>query len=467
MEHALAWAHAHFWGAKLADIRLMRRLVEVAACILNNPCGTLPQAMESKAAAKGAYRFFANEDVSYEVVLEPHVEHTREACREAGEYLLIEDTTALSFSQRAEIEGLGPMSNKGTQGLFVHTCLAARIGGWTEDHTPQVTLEGLFGQECWVRETPQGTRETRKKAKRKSPKNPIPRESDRWGRALWSTQGPPTGARWTLVADRECDIFDVMAECRERDIGWVQRAAQHRKTYPLEENVFEVMEQAPVLGRYAIKLRARPGVAARMAKVELRSLNVSIRPKREYKNIYEPLQTGLVEVREVDPPDGVEAVHWLLLTNWACATFSEARRVVGVYATRWLIEEYHKALKTGTNIEASQLTTAQRIKSLLAIHVVIAVKLLQMKLVATACPDEAVEEAMIAPESLAVLEIKFGRPYGGWTNDKLMRTIARMGGYLDRKNDGPPGWLSIWRGWKKLVIMTHGYIIATQRDDYG
>jgi len=467
MEDALEWAHSQFWGVRLPDLRQCRRLVEVGACIRENPCGTLPRAMGNHAATKAAYRLFSDERVSYEEVLRVHVAHTRGDCSNPGEYLLIEDTTSLSFSQRSAMAGMGPMSSEYSQGLFVHTCLAAQVAQWSAAHEPEVTLKGLFGQECWARKEPVGTRKERKKAKRKSVRNSIPRESDRWGRALRETDGPPQAARWTLVADRECDIFEVMADCRERGIGWVLRAAQRRKTFPLEQSIFEAISAAPLLGTYGIELRARPGVKARRAQVEVRSLCVALRPKREFQSRYVPLPTGLVEVREVNPPEGTTALHWLLLSSWPCATFEQARRVIGAYTCRWLIEEYHKALKTGTSIEDSQLSTADRIKPLLAIHAIVAVELLQLKLLANARPDEAIEEGTIPAESLAVIEIKYGRPSGGWTNKTLTHVIARMGGYLGRKNDGPPGWLSIWRGWRRLSDMTQGYILATQPERYG
>ncbi|MBI2421363.1 MAG: IS4 family transposase [Candidatus Hydrogenedentes bacterium] len=466
MEEALDWAHGQFWGAHLPDLRLRRRLVEVAACLREHPCGTLPRALGNEAATKAAYRLFSHDSVTHEEVLRAHVERTRGVCRNAGEFLLIEDTTALSFSQRDSIAGMGPMSNKGSQGLLVHTCLAAKVAQWSATYEPEVTLEGLFSQECWAREAPDGTRKDRKKAKRKSVKRSVPRESDRWGRALRGTDGPPGSSRWALVADRECDIFEVMADCGERNIDWVLRAAQRRKTLPLEQDIFEAIAQAPVLGVYGLDLRARPSVTARRAQVEVRSLNAAIRPKREFQSRYAPLQTGLVEVREVDPPNEQDAVHWVLLSSWPCDTFAHARRVIGAYACRWLIEEYHKALKTGTNIEDSQLSTADRIKPLLAIHAVIAVELLQLKLIANTHPDDPISEESIPAESLKVLGIKYGRPINGWTNRTLMNTIARIGGYLNRKNDGPPGWLSIWRGWKRLSDMTQGYILATQLNTY-
>ena len=464
---ALAWAQEQFLGALVSDIRLKRRLVDVAACIRANPCGTLPRAIPWPMALKAAYRMLSNPKVTHDKILQPHLAATRKQCREPGEYLLIEDTTALSFTQRDRLDGMGPLTKENTQGFLAHTNLGVRVEHWSEAHEPKVVVLGVFGQRCWARETPQGTREARKKAKRSAKRAGATSESDRWGQALDEAGSPPEGVRWTLVADRECDIFEVIAHCAGQRTDWVIRAAQNRTTAPSPLDVFEAAARAPVLGRFTITLRARPGVAARTAKVDLRAVATALAPPRDLRKTYAPQAVGLVDVREIDPPEGVDPLHWVLLTSWPCDTYAQARRVVGAYACRWLIEEYHKALKTGTHIEDSQLSTEGRIEALLAIHSVVAADILRLKLLATTLPDEPVAPGLLAPEALTVLDIQFGRPASGWTYASTMRAIARMGGYLGRKHDGPPGWLSICRGWFRLMLMTDGYILAIQHQTYG
>lgn len=457
---AFTWAHQQFWDSPLPDLRLNRRLVEIAACVRQNPCGTLPRSVANLAALKGAYRLLNHPEVSHQQILHAHVERTREACRQPGAYLLIEDTTALSFTQRATMAGMGILTHEGTQGLWVHTCLGMRIEQWAPRGHPEVTVAGVFGQDCWARPAPQGTRKQRKKTKRKTAEgSAVALESERWGRALRESGGPPQGTQWTLVADRECDIFEVLAQAKGFGADWIIRVAQARNTVT-NEDVFEAIAQTAALTTYTITLRARPGVPARTAQVELRAAVRTLRPPAGQRARLEPLETGLVEVREIHPPEGVEPIHWLLFSSWPCSTIEQARQVCEGYSSRWLIEEYHKALKTGTSIEDSQLATAHGVEALLGIHAVVAAELLQLKLVANARPDEPITETTLPSESLHVLEMQYGRPAKGWTNRTLMDTIARMGGYLGRKSDGPPGWLSIWRGWLRLSIMTDGYLLA-------
>jgi hypothetical protein len=169
------------------------------------------------------------------------------------------------------------------------------------------------------------------------------------------------------------------------------------------------------------------------------------------------LDVGVIEVREVDAPAGVkEPLHWILLTSLPCATQAQVQRIVGCYTARWWIEEYHKALKSGTGVEASQLEGADRLEALIAVLAVVAVRLLSTKLLARSRPESFEAAASFGRQMLALLEKKLGPPPDGWTNRHLIRSIARMGGFIGRKGDGEPGWQIIWRGWQRLMWMCEG-----------
>jgi hypothetical protein len=398
---------------------------------------------------KAAYRLLENPEVTHENVIEAHINKTREKCCVPGEYLLIEGTTTLSFSQRSKpVAGLGPLTHDFSQGLLVHTCLATRVECWTDDNKPEVSIQGLLGQVSWARQEPEGSRKERKNTKRRAKRaGEGDFESARWSSAIHECGPPPEHARWTLVADRECDIFQVLVNCGQNQCEWIIRASQARRTTSPDGNIFQALARGHVLGRFTQHVRARPGVAARDAQVEVRAVQTEILAPKDLSEKPAPQATWLVEVREIEPPEDGTPLHWVLLTSWPCNDFAQARRVVSVYATRWLVEEYHKALKTGTNIEDSQLSSAGRIKALLGIHAVIAVDLLQLKLLATTHGDDPVDEELLLQEARIILEGQFGPPDNAWSNAYATRAIARMGGYLNRKNDGPPGWLSIWRGW--------------------
>ena len=134
-------------------------------------------------------------------------------------------------------------------------------------------------------------------------------------------------------------------------------------------------------------------------------------------------------------------------------TLQEALAVSGRYACRWWIEEYHKALKSGTGVEKSQLEMAHRLESLIAVLSVVAVRLLCTKFLARSRPQSNESAQNFGPQALELLELKVGKPEAGWTNQAVLTAIARMGGYIGRRSDGPPGWLTIWRGWQRLIWM--------------
>jgi hypothetical protein len=142
------WAQREFGSADLGDARRTKRLVQAAAALVERPQGTLPGTFSSWAELKAAYRLFANEEATYEKIIRPHWEHTRQDCQEAGEYLLIEDSTLLDFTGHVGVEGLGRIGNDAGLGLNLHTTLALRVEGWNEAQEPEVTAMGLLGQRC-------------------------------------------------------------------------------------------------------------------------------------------------------------------------------------------------------------------------------------------------------------------------------------------------------------------------------
>ncbi len=453
---ASEWAAVEFDGAELGDRRRRPRLIKVATALAENPHGTLPGSFQRWSEVRAAYRLLEQPDVTYDTVIDPHRQRVRTACGQPGEYLLVEDTTQLDFTSHLAAMDLGRIGDGGGRGLFVHSTLALRIERWNEQHEPEVTVEGLFDQRWWARTTPTG-RCRRKKRERLA----GPRESQRWAAVAEQIGPPPDGARWTFVADRESDIYETFERCQSNGWQFIIRAEQPRALADEGGSVFTAVAESPELGRFFVALRARPGQKARRAEVAVRARAVTLRGPWRPGGWLGERTVNVVEAREVNAPAGVEPIRWVLLTDWAIDSLAAAMRVIKAYTRRWLIEEYHKALKTGTAIEDSQLETAQRITVLLAILAVVAVRLLNMKLLATTRPDEPVSDQMAGPQVLAILEKTYGRPAGGWTNAGVLVGIARLGGFLARRSDGSPGWQTIWRGLRKLVWMTHGYDLAS------
>jgi hypothetical protein len=449
---AAQWARAEFGFAQLGDLRRTKRLVKVAQALANHPGGTLPQAISQWDELKAAYRLFGQAGVTFEAILRPHWEHTQAACRQAGEYLLIEDTTLLDYTEHhPATEDLGVIGDGSGRGFELHNALAVQVEGWTPEQRPEGRVVGLFGQRC-SRPRP------KPKAKKPAPRYTQPRKTQCWAAALEAAGAPPAGAQWIYVADCESDFYEPMEICQRRGIDFIIRAYHNRRLAQGEGHLFEKLAQGPVLGHTSVEVRARPGQSARTAIVAVRAVRVDLDGPWRPGGWREPLANlYAVEVCEVNPPEAVrEPLHWILLTSLPGTTWVQAQRVIGRYTARWWVEEYHKALKSGVGVEDSQLERAYRLEALIAILSVVAVRLLSAKFLARSRPENFEAAQSFGPEMLALLEAKLGKPKGGWTNANVLIATARLGGFLARKHDGMPGWQTIWRGWQRLLWMAEG-----------
>lgn len=445
------WAQIEFGFARLGDQRRNKRLVNIAEHLAAHPGGALPQAFPDWAELKAAYRFFGQNGVTYERVLASHLERTRQSCRAPGEYLLIEDTTVLDYSLHWSAQDLGVIGDGTQRGFELHSALAVRLESWTLEQQPEGVVLGLFDQQCRrPRPAPEG--ETRRQRLGR------PRKSQSWAAAFGSAGRPPAGSRWIYVADRESDIYEALQSCQRHGVDLVVRACQDRRLANETGHLLAAVAGAAVLGQSAVALRARTGQPARTAMVELRSQRVTLDGPHRPAGWLPPLaELSVIEVREIGAPAEVRApLRWVLLTSLPCTTQAQVQRVVGCYTARWWIEEYHKALKSGTGVETSQLERADRLEPLIAVLAVVAVRLLGTKLLARSRPQTFEAATSFGPQLLRLLEKKLGRPPDGWCNRNLIRAVARVGGFIGRKGDGEPGWQTIWRGWQRLIWMAEG-----------
>ncbi len=445
------WAQEEFAFADLGEPRLNKRVVKIATNLAARPGGALPQAFPDWAELKAAYRFFDNPRVDFPKVVQPHVERTRLACREPGEYLIIEDTSDLDFSDHRKTRGLGVIGDGHGRGFELHSALAVRVESWTLEQRPEGQVMGLFDQQCRrPKLAPEGETRAERLGRR--------RKSSWWAEALQRAGAPPEGCRWIYIADRESDFYEPIQICQGQGVDFIIRAWHDRRLADGAGKLKAALAEAPVLGQSTVEVRSRGGEAARTAIVELRSVQVDLDGPWRPSGWQDPLRgVTLVEVREVHAPEGVrEPLHWLLLTSLPCRTLVQARQIVGRYTARWWVEEYHKALKSGAGVEDSQLGNGGRLEPLIAVLAIVAVRLLNTKMLARSRPEGSEARESFGPEALEILEKRFGKPKGGWTNRNVLVATARLGGFLARKHDGMPGWQTIWRGWQRLIWMCEG-----------
>jgi len=442
------WASVHFAAAELGDTRRSERLVIFASAAAADPAASIPQMCQEWADTKAAYRLFDNEHVTYTGVVAPHFDHTKECG--AGTYLLLGDTTEINFGGHKSIAGAGPLGNGSGLGFLLHSSLLV------EADTEMV--RGLAAAEIHYRQAAPENETAKQRLNRDD------RESMMWCRVIDEAGKPPEGAVWVHVLDRGADNFEVFCHIRGNDCDMVVRASSlHRKVLSAEGKelpVSELLQGLAVADVYELPVRARPKQPARKAQMEVRYTALTMpRPRvtNDYTKQQEAVQLFVVRVREKNPPKGVKRIEWVLYTTLPVTNAEEARRVIRYYEMRWLIEEYHKALKTGCRVEERQLEESQRLEVLTGILSVVAVRLLQLKSFARTQPDRNALE--VVPQLYVEVLQRYKKVKAGttWSVRKFFRELAKLGGFLARKCDGEPGWQTIWHGWDKLQLLVQGF----------
>jgi hypothetical protein len=441
------WAEINFGTCQLGDARRTRRAVQAAQRMAEHPDGSTPAQFEGWGDLKAVYRLFDCEQVTFAALAEPHWKQTRAQAR--GRVLLLGDTMETDFGIWRDVEGLGPTGDGDGRGFLLHSSLMV------EAESGEIV--GLAGQELFYRQPAPEDENSYQALQR-------PRESEVWGRVIDLVGPPADQTQYVHVFDRGADNLEVFCHLLEQRSDWVIRAAQlHRRVrdaagHPM--NLQTLLARQPYLGTYDLEVRGLRGEPPRMATLEVRVAQVTLRrPKRMtpyLKRIgFEELTQWVVEARETDPPRGVEPLRWVLWTSLPVLTPDDAWTVLEYYESRWLIEEFHKAVKTGCRLEARQYAAAHRLEAVAGMTSVLAVRLVQLKTLARAQPDLPAED--VVPRAwLRMLRALRKRPQIH-TVREFFRHLAGLGGFLMRKRDGEPGWITIWRGIDKLLLAIRGH----------
>jgi len=456
----LAWAQRHFGAVKLRDRRRTRRAVQIAARMMGNPAASLPTQMRTASALKAAYRLLAQKDASYQALLTPHWEQTRQAARQEPQVLLIQDTTQLDYTHHPTTEGLGPVGDGHGRGLHLHTALAVVPA-------PRQVL-GIAYQEPFLRQPAPAGQDSKSRRRR-------PRESQVWTRAVRAIGPPPAGGQWMHVGDAYADIYEFMVACRQEKCHFLIRVAQDRRIQDETcARLFALIAALPAQGTGTLDLPARAPRTkriievsaskkrpARQAQVQISFGATTILPPAG-SSFAEPLPVWVVRVWELDPPPEVpEPVDWRLLTSLPITTLDAAWELTPWYKCRWLAEDYHQCLKTGCSIEKRQLQEGERLIRLLGFLAPVAVRLLQLRELARLAPERLATEAL--PRDLVHLVATLAEvPPATLTVARFWRAVAGLGGYLGRRRDGPPGWKTLWRGWLYVQTLLEGVHLASR-----
>jgi hypothetical protein len=463
------WAQFHFGAADLGDRRRSARLVDFAAAMAADPAGSIPRITESWADCKAAYRLFDRPEATFDAVCQHHWDLRQDV--PPGEYLIFGDTTELDFGKHRVCAGLGPLGNGSGRGLLLHS-------GLLYDPAAEQLL-------CLAGAVVQPRHPAPKKETGRQRVNRV-RVTDRWGQVIDAIGPPPPLVRWIHVLDREGDNYEVFCHVRQQRSSCVIRARTlKRQVHPGQDTsrrvaLYDYLQTLPVADTFTLEVPAKARTRrekarkARTAKVEMRYGQVLLpRPKLCSPYIkaqpYKHIAVGVVWVREVDAPAGVEPLEWVLYTFEPLESVADAHRVVGHYRRRWTVEEYHKAIKSGTSIKRRQLKKAGRMEPLIGLSAIEAVRLVQLKMQARSTPERPAREC-VPPAYVKMLVVALkGKVKGGEAMSvrDFYRGVARLGGFLARKGDGEPGWQTIWHGWEKLALMIRGAEAFHQPENSG
>ncbi len=407
------------------------------------PAASIPTQTGNWAATKAAYRLLQEKDVTHAALSAGHWEATRQQARlGTGTVLFIQDGTELDYTHHPATSGLGRLNETPRQGFLLHSCLAVH---WKNNEL------GLAAQKIWTRPPTIGCRSEDKRTR-----SLRANESDVWAATLQEIGRAParaSGVRWVSVGDRASDLYGYLRQAQE--LGWevVARACQNRVTQTLSGERQHLLPWARCLSAGTAKeitLRGRDGQPKRTVTLQVAWGECEIQSPHEGKERFgAPLRVSVVRCWEAAPEGGAEGLEWILGTSVVVRSAAEALMIIAWYEYRWLIEEYHKCLKTGCAIEQRQLTTAQSLQACLGFLAILAVRLLQLRETSRQTPQTPARHCVEGRLLETVLHY-FNLPPTDLTVREFWRLVARLGGFLARNRDGDPGWQTLWRGWLRL-----------------
>jgi hypothetical protein len=460
------WVLEEMKTADLNDERLNKRFLEVLDRLGKRPTASIPAACGGAAEMAAAYRWFDNEKVTFDKVLQPHIDATRKRIASQPTVVLVQDTSELDVTRpEQQVEGAGPLDGDSRRGALLHLMHA---------FTPNGTALGTVHASNLVRSDDKPLNATKSRAQRQT--TPIEnKESYRWLIALRQAQEearlqPVT--QFICVADSESDIYELLAEATAGpgNADWIVRACQDRALQPDSEGETEpagsLREQllaAPVLYTETIFVRGRKAKVSceergrrqpresREAEVEVRAVRLTLRPPDRPDRKLPSISMNAVMVRELNPPEGEPAVEWILLTDLPIGTIEQVQAVVQTYTVRWMIEIFFRTLKSGCRVEERRFEHIDRLLPCLAIYLIVTWRTLYVCRLGRECPDISCEAVFEPAEWKSVYHVVLGKlPRTPPKLQDMVRTVAQLGGYVNRKRKDPPGPQTVWLGLQRL-----------------
>jgi len=451
-----SWIEAETGQSNFRDERLAKRFQQLLSAMGGSMGDSIPLACADWANTKAAYRFLSNDRVNEHDILSGHFQSTRERSAVVdGPLLVLHDTTEFIYERdRPEKIGIIGKIKSGhkyggthyitTCGILMHSSLAI---------TPEGLPLGISAVKFWTRDKFKGT--TALKRHVNPTRIPIEaKESIRWLENMRQTTqllGAPE--RLVHIGDRESDIYELFCEAEALGTRFLVRTAVNRLACAGDTTVEAVMDASSIDGWHVINVQNSDG-GTEKTKLAIKYKTMTIRPPIGKERHYPPLTLTVIHAREPNAPAHRKKIDWKLVTNLPVRTFEEAVAKLDWYAMRWKIEVYHKILKSGCRAEESKLRTAQRLANLIALFSILSWRVFWITMLNRVAPKAPATVAFTQLEINILTSMPGSR--SSHTLSSCIRLLARLGGYLARASDPPPGNMVIWRGLTRLADIELG-----------
>jgi hypothetical protein len=459
-EVANDWAEEEFSGVQLGDNRRVNRLVTIARDFYARPNANIPQACGSRAKTKAAYRFLENSVNTMEKIHKSHYEATVNRIGKEKVVLAVQDTTTLNYCTHPATENLGLIGfrENGGIGLIVHDTMAFNAEG---------TPLGVVDVQCWARDPAEfGKKHLRHQYGIEQ------KESNKWlksFKAVAEAQRQCSETTLISVGDREADIYELfhLALSEPKNPKLLVRGEHNRLLADGQGRLYEYISSKEMAGVQTVHVPRKKKQPAREAKLGVRFAEVKLQPPHRKKGLGE-LTIFAIVAEEIEAPEGVEGLKWILLTTCEVKTFEQAVEKLRWYCIRWGIEIYHRTLKSGCKIEQRQLGSAERIESCLAIDMVVAWRIYHLTKLGREVPDMPCTVFFEDAEWKALVAYKTQNPIPPekpLTLREAIHMAASLGGFLGRKSDGEPGTQTLWLGLQRLDDITEMWKVFMSKPD--
>jgi hypothetical protein len=460
------WVDREIVGCEFRDARLGDRFRKLLAQIGSAMGQSIPLVCQDWANTKAAYRFFSNDRVSDADILAGHFQSTRDRTAATdGNVLVLHDTTEFTYQrEKSEAIGITKSINSGRDkagrlrshtvcGILMHSSLAVTTEG--------LPL-GLAAVKFWTRKKFKGTAALKKKIN--PTRVPIEKkESIRWLENLkHSTELVDDPGRCVHIGDRESDIYEFFCAAHEVGTHFLVRTCVDRLVGDGDHTIADEMGESAVKGRHRIEVRDSNGDPDE-AVLEIRYRKIRVLPPIGKQKRYPALSLTVIHAEERETPKNRKKIDWKLITDLPVQSCKDAIEKLEWYALRWKIEVFHKILKSGCKAEESKLRTAQRLANLISVFCILSWRVFWMTMLNRSAPDALPTLALTETEIdlLDHLVNDKNRPRRKTLSHYLTK-IARLGGYLARANDPPPGNTVMWRGLSRLTDIGLGAMVGAK-----